>query len=68
MPEKAGRTVFTFNIINENVQGLLLVEIFSSLRINLQLTNDVNLPHTVLFTDAVDLISLDSQRSVTCDV
>ena len=66
---KSGRAVFTFNFVNENVHDSLPVEISASLRINIQLGNRVTTPHVILLlAETVGLISLDSQRNVTCDV
>ena len=66
---KNGRTLFTFNFINEPVEETLPVEMSASLRLNLKFSRNIDTPHVIiLLADTTGLLSIDQQRIVTCDV
>ena len=64
-----GRCVFCFNVINEVTEDNLPVEKSANLRLSLTPDEDLAEPHVViLLADAKGIISIDNQRTVTCDV
>ena len=64
-----GRGVFCFNFINEITEDSLPIERTANLRLNLTLNSNLNSPHVViLLADTKGIISIDSQRIITCDV
>ena len=66
---KGGRTAFMFNFIHEPTGETLPVETTASLRINLKLSENLSSPHVIiLLAETTGLLSIDSQRIVTCDV
>ena len=66
---KGGRSLFTFNFINETVEDTLPVEMSANLRLNLKFASSLSNPHVIiLLADTTGLLSVDNQRIVTCDV
>ena len=66
---KRGRSVFTFNFINEPVEETLPVEMSANLRLNLKFANSLPAPHVIiLVAETTGLLSIDNQRIVICDV
>ena len=64
-----GRAVFCFNFVNEVTEDSLPVERSANLRLSLTLDDDLAEPHVViLLADTKGIISIDNQRTVTCDV
>ena len=66
---KNGRSVFTFNFVNEPTEETLPVESSASLRINLKFSQNLATPHVIiLLAETTGLLSIDNQRFVNCDV
>ena len=66
---KNGRSVFTFNFVDEPTEETLPVESSASLRINLKFGQNLTRPHVIiLLADTTGLLSVDNQRFVSCDV
>ena len=66
---KAGRSVFSFNFINETVEETLPVESSASLRLTLKFGQNLAAPHIViLIAETTGLLTIDNNRIVTCDV
>ena len=64
-----GRAVFCFNFVNEVTEDSLPVERSANLRLSLTLDEGLAEPHVViLLADIKGIISIDNQRTVTCDV
>ena len=64
-----GRSIFSFNFLNEEVEDTLPVEQSANLRISLSFRNPLPSPYVViLLADTIGIISIDGQRIVTCDV
>ena len=58
-----------FNFIHEPLGETLPVETSASLRVNLKLSQNLTSPHIIiLLADTTGLLTIDSQRMVTCDV
>ena len=65
----AGRTVFSFNFVHETVEETLPVESSASLRLTLKFSQNLTAPHTIiLLAETTGLLTIDSNRIVTCDV
>ena len=65
----AGRTVFSFNFVHETVEETLPVESSASLRLTLKFGQNLTAPHTIiLLAETTGLLTIDSNRIVTCDV
>ena len=66
---KKGRTVFSFNFVNESVEETLPVEVTANSRLNLKFGSNLTTPSVIiLLADTTGLLSIDNQRFVTCDV
>ena len=64
-----GRSVFCFNFVHEILEGSLPVELSASLRINLKFANNIPSPRVIiLLADTTGVLTIDSNRVVTCDV
>ena len=64
-----GRGVFCFNFVNEVTEDSLPIERSANLRLSLTLDNNLTSPHVVIsLADTKEIISIDNQRIVTCDV
>ena len=63
-----GRGIFCSNFVNEVTEDSLPIERSANLRLSLTLDNNLTSPHVViLLADTKGIISIDNQRSVTCD-
>ena len=63
------RTIFSFNFVNEVTEDSLPIERSANLRLSLTLGNNLTTPHVViLLADTKEIISIDNQHVVTCDV
>ena len=66
---KGGRSIFCFTFVNESVQDTLPIEMSASLRINLTFAQPAPAPYIIiLLADTTGLITVDEQRTLTCDV
>ena len=66
---KAGRSIFSFNFVNETVEETLPVESSASLRITLKFKQNLTSAHTILLiAETTGLLSIDHNRIVTCDI
>ena len=66
---KTGRTVFSFNFVNETVEETLPVESSASLRLTLKFGQNLTAPHTIiLLAETTGLLTIDNNRIVSCDV
>ena len=64
-----GRSIFSFNFVNEVIEDTLPVERSASLRLSLAFKNPLTSPHVVILMAATKgIITIDSQRIITCDV
>lgn len=66
---KSGRSLFSFNFINEPVEETLPIEVSANLRLSLRFAASLTSPHVIiLVAETTGLLSVDNQRNVTCDV
>ena len=64
-----GRSIFSFNFVNEVIEDTLPVERSASLRLSLSFKNPLTSPHVViLMAGTKGIITIDRQRIITCDV
>ena len=64
-----GRSIFSFNFVNEVIEDTLPIERSASLRLSLAFKNPLTSPHVViLMAKTKGIITIDRQRIITCDV
>ena len=66
---KNGRTVFTFNFINEDMRGAVPIEMSANMRITATFSTAPATPILALLTaQTVGILNIDSDRNVQCDL